>query len=55
MVTIGIASAPVGAKLRGTTIVQAINGMATFGNLSLSTAGKYVLRVTDGILRPQCH
>ena len=50
LVSLAIASGPSGAKLTGTTTVHAINGIATFGNLSLTTAGTYTLRATDGSL-----
>ncbi len=38
------------ASLNGTTSVAAIGGVATFGNLSLDTAGTYTLKATDGSL-----
>jgi RHS repeat-associated protein len=49
-VTLSIASGPAGAKLYGTTSVHAVNGVATFSNVSLDTAGDYTLRASDGLL-----
>jgi hypothetical protein len=43
-VTLSIAYGPAGAKLNGTTSVHAVDGVATFSNLSLNTAGDYTLR-----------
>jgi hypothetical protein len=42
-VTLAIASGPSGGKLLGTTTVQAVGGVATFGALSIDQAGLYVL------------
>ena len=47
-VTIAINSQPGGATLGGTLTVAAVNGVATFSNLSLTKAGSYTLNVTDG-------
>ncbi|MGD0460929.1 MAG: Ig-like domain repeat protein [Tepidisphaeraceae bacterium] len=40
------------APLSGRTTVAAVGGVATFGNLSLDTAGMYTLKATDGSLAP---
>ena len=45
-VTLSVASGP--GTLGGTTTVAAVDGVATFNNLSLDTAGSYVLSATDG-------
>jgi uncharacterized repeat protein (TIGR03803 family) len=50
IVTLSIQSGPTGASLGGTTSVQAVNGVATFTNLSLSLPGNYTLIATDGSL-----
>ena len=47
-VTLTIASGPSGAALGGTTTVAASAGVATFSNLTLTTAGTYTLTATDG-------
>jgi parallel beta-helix repeat protein/predicted outer membrane repeat protein len=47
-VTVSIATGPGGAVLSGTTTVAAVNGVATFGNLSLDTSGIYTLAAADG-------
>jgi len=47
-VTLTIASGP--GTLIGTVTVAAVNGVATFGNLSLTIAGNYTLKATDGSL-----
>ena len=49
-VTLSISTGPAGATLSGTTTVQAVNGVATFNNLSLATAGSYVLYASDGTM-----
>jgi len=51
-VTIAVASGPAGAGFNGvsTTQVVAVNGVATFSNLILNTAGTYTFRATDGSL-----
>jgi hypothetical protein len=51
-VTLAIASGPGGAKLGGTTTVRAVNGVATFTNLTVNEAGTYVLKATGGKLTP---
>jgi len=50
LVTLAIASGPAGAVLGGTTSVAAVNGVATFTNLSVTTPGTYTLSATDGAL-----
>ena len=52
LVTLSIASGPAGAKLEGTTTIQAVNGVATFTDLTVSLAGTYTLRATGGGLAP---
>ena len=52
IVTLSIQSGPSGATLGGTTSVQAVNGVATFTNLSLNLPGNYTLVATDGTLSP---
>jgi hypothetical protein len=47
-VTAAIAFGPVGAVLCGTRTVPAINGYATFSNLSLNLPGTYALAFTSG-------
>jgi uncharacterized delta-60 repeat protein len=47
-VTLVIGSGPAGATLGGTTTIAAVGGVATFGNLTLATAGTYTLTATDG-------
>jgi uncharacterized delta-60 repeat protein len=47
-VTLAIASGPTGATLGGTATVAAAGGIATFSNLTLTTAGTYTLTATDG-------
>jgi hypothetical protein len=49
-VTLAIGSGPGAAALGGTTTVAAVNGVATFSNLSLSEAGTYTLTASDGTL-----
>ena len=46
-VSIAIGAGPSGATLGGTTTVAAVNGVATFSDLSLSTPGNYTLTATD--------
>jgi hypothetical protein len=41
-----------GTPVGGTTSVSAVNGVATFTNLSMTLAGSYTLSVTDGSLSP---
>jgi hypothetical protein len=45
-VTLSINSGP--GTLTGTATVSAVNGIATFSNLALDTAGTYTLQATDG-------
>ncbi|MGA3068353.1 MAG: hypothetical protein ABSF29_16025, partial [Tepidisphaeraceae bacterium] len=47
-VTLTPATGP--GALSGTTTVSAVDGIATFSNLSLSAGGDYMLRATDGYL-----
>ncbi|MEI8194346.1 MAG: cadherin-like domain-containing protein, partial [Phycisphaerae bacterium] len=47
-VTIATNTGP--GTLSGTTTIAAVNGIATFSNLSLTTAGSYTIKVTDGAL-----
>ena len=50
-VTLAITTNPGGGMLSGTTTVAAVNGVATFSNLSINKAGTgYVLTATDGAL-----
>jgi hypothetical protein len=51
-VTLAILSGPAGARLLGTTTVQAVNGVATFSDLRLPVTGTYVLVTTSGALTP---
>jgi uncharacterized delta-60 repeat protein len=48
-VTLSLAGGSTGATLGGTTTVAAVDGVATFSNLSIATAGDgYTLTATDG-------
>ena len=50
-VTVAIGTNPGGGTLSGTKTVAAVNGVATFNNLSINKAGNgYVLTATDGTL-----
>ncbi len=50
-VTLAIAAGPAGATLAGTTTVAAVDGVATFGDLSIARAGAgYALTATSGTL-----
>lgn len=49
-VTMSIASGPTGAVLGGTVTVHAVDGVATFSNLTLSKPGTYTLRASDSSL-----
>ncbi len=49
-VTMAIASGPSGATLGGTLTVAAVDGIATFSDLSLALAGNFTLQATDGSL-----
>jgi hypothetical protein len=48
-VTISVATGP-SSKAKGTLTEQAVNGIATFSDLSLDTRGSYTLQATDGLL-----
>ena len=50
-VTVAIGTNPGGGTLGGTVTVAAVNGVATFSNLSINKAGTgYTLTATDGSL-----
>jgi uncharacterized repeat protein (TIGR03803 family) len=49
-VTLTIASGPAGATLIGDVSAAAVNGVATFNNLSLNRGGTYTLAAADGTL-----
>jgi hypothetical protein len=49
-VTLSLANNPAGGMFAGTTTANVSNGVATFGNLSLSQAGVYTLDATDSSL-----
>jgi uncharacterized repeat protein (TIGR01451 family) len=51
-VTLSIASGPTGAMLGGHTTVRAVDGVATFRDLTLNIAGTYILTATAGDLTP---
>jgi uncharacterized delta-60 repeat protein len=51
-VTLAIASGTAGATLGGTTTVAAVNGIATFSDLTITTAGSYTLTASDGSNAP---
>ena len=51
-VTLSIATGPAGASLGGTITVTAVDGIATFGNVLVTTAGQYTLNATQGGLTP---
>jgi hypothetical protein len=51
-VTLAIASGPAGAVLGGTTTVNAVNGVATFNDLTVNVPGTYTLMATGGTLAP---
>ncbi len=46
-ISLEIDQGPTGAQLGGTDQVAAVNGIATFGNLMLDTAGNYTLKAVD--------
>jgi RHS repeat-associated protein len=50
-VAISLAGCSSGARLNGATTVNAVNGVAVFNNLSMTTAGTYQLEASDAILR----
>jgi hypothetical protein len=49
-VTLTIADGPTGGVLAGTLTVAAVNGVATFSNVTLSASGTYTLTASDGKL-----
>ncbi len=49
-ITLSIQSGPAGAVLGGTTTQQAVNGLASFSNLTVSGGGPVTLLATDGSL-----
>ena len=49
-VTLAVASGPAGFTSGSTLTATAVNGVATFSNLTLNTAGTYSLHYTDGSL-----
>ena len=49
-VTLTVASGPGSFAAGSTTTVAAVNGIATFNNLTLSAAGAYTLKAADGSL-----
>jgi predicted outer membrane repeat protein len=51
-VTISINNPGNGVVLSGTLTEPAVNGIATFSNLSINTSGTYTLHVTDSALTP---
>ncbi len=51
-VSIAIASGPAGGVLGGTTSTYAVDGVATFSDLTVSIPGSYTLTATDGALTP---
>jgi hypothetical protein len=52
-VTVAIGTNPAGGTLSGTTTQAAVNGVATFNNLSINNAGNgFTLKATDGQLAP---
>ena len=50
IVTIAVASGPAGLTAGSTLTATAVNGVATFSNLILSTTGTYTFTATDGSL-----
>ncbi len=50
MVTLKLISVPPGATLNGALTEQAVNGVATFSDLSLTKAGSYTISASDGKL-----
>ena len=51
-VTLAIATGPTGAKISGTLTVNAVNGVATFSDITVSDKGSYTFTATDGTLTP---
>ncbi len=49
-VTLTLSSAPAGGTLAGTVSLHAVNGVATFSDLSATVAGSYTLAAADGAL-----
>jgi hypothetical protein len=49
-VTLSILDGPANATIGGTSTVQAVNGLATFSNLSFTSGGQYTLQASDGSL-----
>ena len=49
-IKIAVASGPDAFDNNNTTRVAAVDGVATFSNLIIDTAGTYTLQVTDGSL-----
>jgi hypothetical protein len=49
-ITAALGTTPDGAKLAGTAIIAAANGVATFSTLMLTTAGSYTITMADGSL-----
>src|SRR4029079_1790949 len=43
---------PTNGTRSGTTTIAAVNGVATFNDLSLTKTGTYTLQATDGALAP---
>jgi hypothetical protein len=50
-VTLKVTDGPTGAVLGGTVTVAAVNGVATFSDVTFSPSGTYTLSATDGKLR----
>jgi hypothetical protein len=51
-ITLSVSSGPAGFASGSTTSEPAVNGVATFNNLILDTAGSYILSASDGSLAP---
>ncbi len=51
-VTLAIFTGPDGGRLLGTAVEQAVNGVATFSDLSLPKSGTYTLLASDGNFTP---
>ncbi|HEV8066278.1 MAG TPA: hypothetical protein VGP76_00985, partial [Planctomycetaceae bacterium] len=49
-ITLSVNSGPAGFANGSTTSAVAVNGVATFNNLILDTAGSYILSASDGSL-----
>ena len=50
LITMTISSGPTGATIGGTAKLNAVKGIAMFGNLKLPKKGNYFLKATDGLL-----